>query len=191
MLKQIVTAAKFLLVMTILTGLIYPLFVTGLSQALFKDKANGSLITKNNVIIGSELIGQRFDSSMYFWSRPSAVDYNPLPSGASNFGPTSEKLKSKISERRTCFLSENLLKDTTLVPREMIFASASGLDPDISPEAAKLQVDRISKIRDFNYEQKIQLYHLVDSLAEFPQFHLFGNEKINVFLLNLELDKIK
>ena len=90
---QTIIAIKFLLVMTILTGIIYPFLMTGVAQLIFPAKANGSLIMKDGKIVGSELIGQKFDSSIYFWSRPSAIDYNPIPSGASNLGPTSDKLK--------------------------------------------------------------------------------------------------
>ena len=94
---QTIIALKFLLVMTILTGIIYPLLMTGLAQLGFPSKANGSLIMKDGKIIGSELIGQKFDSTIYFWSRPSAIGYNPIPSGASNYGPTSDTLKKQVT----------------------------------------------------------------------------------------------
>ena len=136
--------------MTFLTGIIYPLFMTGIAQIAFPAKANGSLILKDDKIAGSELIGQKFDSSIYFWSRPSAIDYNPIPSGASNLGPTSDKLKKQVEDRRRLFAAKNSITDANAIPKEMIFASGSGIDPDISPEAAYLQLDRVAKARKYN-----------------------------------------
>src|SRR5665647_1058156 len=151
---QIIIALRFLAAMTILTGIIYPFFMTGVAQITFPGKANGSLIMKDGQIIGSELIGQKFDSTIYFWSRPSAIGYNPIPSGASNYGPTSDTLKKLVSARRVFFAKMNSLNDPLLTPKEMIFASGSGLDPHISPEAAVMQVERIAKARNFNDSQK-------------------------------------
>jgi K+-transporting ATPase ATPase C chain len=184
-------ALKFLLVMTVLTGVIYPFFMTVVAQLSFPAKANGSLILKDGKIIGSELIGQKFDSSIYFWSRPSAIGYNPIPSGASNYGPTSDTLKKQVMARRTLFAKENSITDETIIPKEMIFASGSGLDPHISPKAALLQIDRIVKYRGFTEEQRGKVIEIINNLTEYPQFHLFGEARINVFLLNLGLDKIK
>ena len=130
---QIVTALKFLFIMIILTGVVYPIFMTGVAQITFPFKANGSLINKNGKIIGSALLSQKFDSTIYFWSRPSAIDYNPVPSGASNYGPTSEKLKKQKEVWSHTFSKNNLLTDTLDLPKEMISASASGLDSDIHP----------------------------------------------------------
>lgn len=188
---QVILALKFLLVMTILSGVIYPFLMTGVAQLAFPSKANGSLIKKDGKIIGSELIGQKFDSIIYFWDRPSAVDYNPIPSGASNFGPTSEKLKKQVSERRLLFAKNNSIKDTSAIPKEMIFASASGLDPHISPEAALLQVNRIAIARHFNDNQKEKLLKDIKDMTEAPQYLLLGEKRINVLMLNLELDKIE
>jgi len=122
---QTIIALKFLLVMTVLTGIIYPFFMTGMAQLIFPAKANGSLIMKDGKIIGSELIGQKFDTTIYFWSRPSAIGYNPVPSGASNYGPTSDTLKKLVTARRTLFTRMNSVKDSTIIPKEMIFASGS------------------------------------------------------------------
>lgn len=187
---QTIIALKFLLVMTVLTGFVYPFFMTGVAQLAFPAKANGSLIMKDGKIIGSELIGQKFDSSIYFWSRPSAIDYNPIPSGASNLGPTSDKLKKQVAERRFLFVTMNSITDTTTIPKEMIFASASGLDPHISQKAALLQVDRVAKARNFNSIQKQNLVQSVKNLTETPQFLVLGEERVNVLVLNLELDKL-
>jgi len=188
---QTIIALKFLLVMTVLTGFIYPLFMTGVAQLAFPVKANGSLIMKDGKIIGSELIGQKFDSSIYFWSRPSAIDYNPIPSGASNLGPTSVKLKKQVAERRKLFATNNSIADTSTIPKEMLFASASGLDPDISPESALLQLKRVAMARNLNEAQIQKVEQLIKNKTQEPQFLLFGEPRINVFELNLALDSIK
>ena len=187
---QTIIALKFLLVMTILTGIVYPLFITGVAQLCFPAKANGSMVMKDGKIIGSELIGQKFDSSIYFWSRPSAIGYNPVPSGASNYGPTSDTLKKLVTARRILFAIKNSITDMTVIPKEMLFASASGLDPHISQKAALLQVERIAKARNFNLDQKQKLIRCITDLTEAPQFSFLGEERINVLILNLELDKI-
>jgi K+-transporting ATPase ATPase C chain len=188
---QSIIAIKFLLVITVLTGVIYPFFMTGMAQLIFPAKANGSLIMKDGKIIGSELIGQKFDSSIYFWSRPSAIDYNTVPSGASNLGPTSDKLKNQVAERRLLFATKNSIADISSVPVEMIFASGSGLDPHISPEAALLQLTRVATARNYNEEQKQKAQQLIINKSEGPQFFLFGEPRINVFELNLAIDSIR
>jgi K+-transporting ATPase ATPase C chain len=189
--KTLIVSIKIFLFLTILTGVIYPLFVTGIAQLVFPAKANGSLIIKNNQVIGSKLIGQQFDSVIYFSSRPSAVSYNPLPSGGSNYGLTNVKLKNLVAERRRNFNTFNLLDSLAEIPSEMLFASASGLDPHISPQAAILQVDRIAKARNFSAIQKQKLVDCVNDVTELPQFLLFGESRINVLMLNLKLDEMK
>jgi potassium-transporting ATPase KdpC subunit len=186
--KTLIIALKIFLFFTILTGIIYPLLITGIAQVAFPSKANGSLIEKENKTIGSELIAQFFDSAIYFMSRPSATSYNPLPSGASNYGLTNSKLKNQVEERRKHFIAFNQLDSLTEVPSEMLFASASGLDPHISPEAALLQINRIAKARNLNDLQKDQLKNMINSLVENPQFGLFGESRINVLRLNLKID---
>ncbi len=177
--------------MTILLGVIYPLFITGIAQACFRHKANGSLVEKDGKMIGSALIGQQFDSAAYFSSRPSATDYNALPSGASNLGLTNQKLFDQVKERKEAFVTRNELSPCKKIPSEMLFASASGLDPHISPEAAMLQINRIAKTRRFSDQQKWKLQSLVEEMTEQPQFDLFGEPRINVLLLNLRLDEMK
>jgi potassium-transporting ATPase KdpC subunit len=188
---QWIIALKFLLGMTILTGIIYPLIMTGIAQLVFPEKANGSLVIKEGKIVGSTLIGQKFDSAIYFWSRPSAIDYNPIPSSGSNLGPISNKLKKLTEERRKAFAVKNSIKDTLSVPKEMIFASASGLDPHISPEAALMQVERVVSTRNYNEAQKQKVLGLIKSIKKGPQFSLLGEPRINVFELNLALDNIR
>ncbi|HNW90914.1 MAG TPA: potassium-transporting ATPase subunit KdpC [Bacteroidales bacterium] len=190
MMKTIVISLKIFLFFTILTGLIYPLFVTGIAQMIFPSKANGSLIIKDNKTIGSTLIGQPFDSAVYFTSRPSANEYNSLLSGGSNDGLTNMKLRKIVFERKRQFISFNELDSLTEVPSEMLFASASGLDPHISPKAALLQVNRIAKARNFNNAQKQSLIQCVNALSESPQFLFLGEERINVLAINLTLDSL-
>ena len=188
--KTLGIALKIFLVFTILTGMIYPLLVTGIAQVVFPHQANGSLILKDNKIIGSELIGQQSDSTIYFSSRPSAIGNNPLPSGGSNYGLTSKKLKNQFTERKNKFIAFNQLDKDAVVPSEMLFASASGLDPHISPEAALLQINRIVKARNFSIVQKQKLKALVDKMSEAPQLTFLGESRVNVLLLNIALDKL-
>jgi K+-transporting ATPase ATPase C chain len=188
---QTIIAIKFLLVMTILIGVFYPFLMTGLAQLIYPARANGSLVMKDGKIAGSVLIGQKFDSIIYFWSRPSAIDYNPMPSGASNLGPTSDKLRKQVAERRRFFATNNSIADTTAIPKEMLFASASGLDPHISPESALLQLKRVVMARDFDEVQIQKVKQLIKNKTNEPQFFLFGEPRINVFELNLALDSIR
>jgi len=188
--KTIGIALRIFLFFTVLTGIIYPLVVTGITQLAFPSKANGSLIVNNHRVLGSELIGQSFDSTAYFTSRPSAIDYQALPSGGSNLGVTSNKLKAQVEARKKQFLTFNGLGNNTVVPSEMLFASASGLDPHISQEAALLQVNRIAGARQLNSAQKQKLFQLIEQHTEKPQFYCLGKKRVNVFLLNLSLDAL-
>jgi len=189
--KTLIISLKIFLFFTVLTGAMYPLFVTGIAQLAFPSKANGSLIKENNKIVGSELIGQRFDSIIYFSSRPSAISYNPLPSGGTNFGLTNAKLKHSVDSLKNHFIVFNQLKGNTAIPSEMLFASASGLDPHISPGAALLQVERIAKIRQFDDSKKQLLLKSIAELSQSPQYMILGEQRINVLLLNMKLDEIK
>lgn len=189
--KTLLISVKIFLTFTILTGIIYPLFITGIAQVFFPVKANGSMVIRNGHIVGSEQIGQQFDSNVYFTSRPSAVSYNPMPSGGSNYGLTNVKLKEQVNARKHNFYSFNQLDSLKEIPSEMLFASGSGLDPHISPQAALLQVDRIAKARNFTDIQKQKLLDCVQNLTEGPQFLCLGEKRINVLLLNLEADKIQ
>jgi K+-transporting ATPase ATPase C chain len=189
--KPVITSLLLILFFTVVTGIIYPLIITGIARGFFHHKAEGSMIQRNGIIIGSALIGQENDSAAYFWSRPSAIGYQPLPSGGSNLSWTDERLDKLVAERKKAFIKENMLNDTLSVPVEMLFASASGLDPHISPQAALLQVDRIAQARKYTDDQKHELETLIRDMTEKPQFSLFGKERVNVLLLNLELDKIR
>jgi potassium-transporting ATPase KdpC subunit len=189
--KSLIISLKALLVFTILTGVFYPLFITGLVQFIFPVRANGSLIKLGDNVIGSALIGQQFDSLYNFSSRPSAINYNPMPSGGSNYGLTNQKLKDLVYLHRSQFIRTNKLDSLKKIPPEMVFSSASGLDPHISPEAAYMQADRIAIARKYNDQQKIKLRQLIKNQTEEPQIKFLGNARVNVLLLNLEINSIK
>lgn len=188
---QLIISIKIFAVFTVLLGIVYPLLITGIAQLAFPEKANGSLIVHGNKVIGSKLIGQKFDSEFYFWSRPSATGYGAMPSGGSNLGPTSSKLKQLVTERTLRFTGFNELPASETIPSEMLLASASGLDPHISPRAALLQVDRVVKARQFDDEKKQKLIQSINELAEVPQFAFLGENRVNVLMLNIELDKLE
>ena len=189
--KNIITSILFLLIMTIFTGLIYPLVMTGISQVILPHQSNGSMIVSGDTLVGSELIGQSFTSGKYFKGRPSAIGYNPMPSGATNLGPTSKTLADSINARRIAFINENGLPENTVVPQEMLTSSASGVDPNISVEGAKLQISRIIKARGWDESYRMKIEDLINRLIERPQFGILGETRINLLKLNLELDGIK
>ena len=188
--RQIITGLRFLVLMIILTGLVYPGLVTIITSIFSPNKAQGSLVIKDGVIIGSELIGQNFDSQKYFWSRPSFNNYNPLPSGASNLGPLNPVLIKKITGKEEDFTQANKIKEDLNIPPEMVTASASGLDPHISPTAAFLQISRIAEARGMDKAEQDKLIDLVNDLTENRQFSFLGEPRINVFLLNLKIDSL-
>ncbi len=188
--KILIVSFKSLILFTILTGIIYPLLITGIAKIFFNYQADGSLIRVNERIVGSELLGQKFDTSIYFWTRPSTIDYNPMPSGASNWGPTSDTLKKTAGERRIQYALLNILEPDQYVPDDAVFASGSGVDPDISVENAKLQLNRVAKARNFNENKKKQLEELINKLIDNPQFGILGEKKINVLKLNILLDQM-
>jgi potassium-transporting ATPase KdpC subunit len=178
--KVIFQSIRIYLVLTLLTGIIYPFAITGIAQLLFPDLANGSRIIDQNKLVGSDLLAQKFENPKYFWPRPSAADFATLPSGASNKGPTSADLKNSIDERRAKFGSD--------APVDLLTASGSGLDPDISPEAARLQIQRVATARNMLI-QKIAA--LVNQTIEEPQLGFLGERRVNVLKLNRELDQLR
>lgn len=178
------------LCLAVLTGLLYPLTVTGLAQVFFSAQANGSLIRNNNEIVASNLIGQNFASPKYFHGRPSAAGkdgYDAVSSSGSNLGPTSKKLLDNVKKRIEQVREENYLSDQTLIPGDLVTASASGLDPHISPASAYLQANRIAKVRGLNVEK---VTNLVKEQTLGRQLGLFGEPRVNVVQLNLALDKL-
>ncbi len=188
MLKQIKTAVLITIVLTVLTGIVYPLAITVLSQVLFPKQANGSLITANGKVIGSELIGQNFAKPEYFHPRPSAAGndgYDAASSGGSNLGPTSSALSDRLKASAAAFHKDNP-RHTGPFPADLITASASGLDPDISPASANVQVARVAQARGLSSQQ---MQGLVDANVQGRQFGVLGEPRVNVLKLNLELDR--
>ncbi|MBI5404157.1 MAG: potassium-transporting ATPase subunit C [Ignavibacteriae bacterium] len=188
--KIFLISAKFLLLMTLITGLFYPFFIFGIAKIAFPNKSGGSFIEIGGVKISSELIAQKFDSSIYFQPRPSAISYLPMPSGGSNLAPTSLKLRNKSDSLKKAFIRRNLLSENTAIPPDAVFSSGSGIDPHISPENALLQAERIASARGFGLDKKNKLLELINILTEQKQFGLFGEPRINVLILNIELDKL-
>lgn len=197
MLREIRTAVVLLLVLTAITGLAYPLAMTGTAGALFPAQAQGSLIEKDGKVIGSALIGQEFKDDKYFHGRPSATlapdpndstktvpaPYNAANSGGSNLGPTSKALADRLKEDVDKLKAEN---PNTAVPVDLATTSASGLDPDISPEAAQFQVPRVARARNVSEDS---LKVLVASNTQGRLLGLFGEPRVNVLALNLALDR--
>ena len=173
---------RLFLVLVVLTGAIYPLAVTGIAQIFFHSQAQGSLISDGKNIIGSRLLSQKTEDAKYFWPRPSADDYGTVASGASNLGPTSDALKKAIADRAAKLGS---------APDDMLTASGSGLDPEISPEAAQFQIDRVAKARGYSPDQAEHLKKLVNDYIEGPQLGFLGEPRVNVLVLNLALDQLK
>jgi K+-transporting ATPase ATPase C chain len=188
MLKLLRSTLMMLVLLTLLTGVVYPLVVTGIAQAVFPVQANGSLIGEAGSAAGSILIGQANDDPQYFWPRPSATDYGTLPSGGSNLGPTSALLAEQVANRAAGFRTANGLPGNIAVPNDMLFASASGLDPHISPDAARLQVARVARARNLD---ESRVASLVEEHIEDPQFGILGESRVNVLLLNMALDRLK
>ena len=183
MLTHLRPALVLTLLLAVLTGLVYPLAITGIAQVAFPAQANGSLVARNGTVVGSALIGQQFTSPRYFWSRPSATGpapYNAASSGGSNYGPTSAALVKRVTD------AVKSLGATGPVPADAVTASASGLDPDISPQNAMMQAGRVAKARGLPEEQ---VSALVQSVTQGPLVGIFGEPRVNVLALNLALDK--
>jgi K+-transporting ATPase ATPase C chain len=191
--KVILQALRQTLVWTVICGIAYPVVMTVFSQLAFPARANGSLITRDGKIIGSALLAQQFTGSNYFWPRPSACTYGTSATGlvassGSNLGPTSGALQTNVQNNAAAFISGNNLPTNTVVPADMLFASASGLDPHISPEAARLQIARVAAARGLSADK---VTGLVRKFTEGPQWGFLGEPRVNVLLLNVALDELE
>ncbi|MGC2396725.1 MAG: K(+)-transporting ATPase subunit C [Rhodomicrobium sp.] len=196
MLRQIQPAIVMILLLTVITGLVYPLGMTGLAQLIFPHQANGSLIEKEGKVIGSEIIGQNFTDARYFHGRPSATTdtdpndpaktvpapYNASNSAGSNAGPTSKSLIDRVTQDADKLKAEN---PSAPIPVDLVTTSASGLDPDISPAAAYFQAPRVAKTRGIS---EARLHDLVNQSIEGRFFGILGEPKVNVLQLNMKLD---
>jgi K+-transporting ATPase ATPase C chain len=182
--KNLITALLMTLATTVLLGIIYPLVVTGLAQVLFPQKANGQLIEANGKLVGSKIIGQAFSGPSYFHSRPSAAGYGYQAdnSNGTQLGPTNHQLTDRVKADAASLQAEN---PNAPVPIDLVTTSASGLDPDITPAAAAFQVPRVAKARGITEDQ---LRSLVAQRMQGRQFGFLGEARVNVLLLNLELD---
>jgi potassium-transporting ATPase KdpC subunit len=183
--KNLITAVLMTLVTTVLLGIVFPLVITGLSQFIFPSKANGQLLTQNGHVVGSKLIGQSFSSAGYFHSRPSSAGtgYDAANSSGSNLGPTNASLIARVQSDADRLQSEN---PGTAIPVDLLTTSGSGLDPQISPEAAEFQVPRIAKERGISVDS---VREAIRQNLEPRQFGFLGEPRVNVLELNLALDE--
>lgn len=183
-------AVTLLALLTLVTGVAYPLVVTGTAQALFPTKANGSLLQVNGRVVGSRLIGQPFEDPRYFWGRPSATSpgpYNASASTGSNLGPTNPALAASVEARVAALRAADPARASAPIPVDLVTASGSGLDPDISPAAALYQVPRIARLRGLPEEH---VRALVEAHIKGRTFGVLGEPRVNVLLLNLGLDAL-
>jgi K+-transporting ATPase ATPase C chain len=178
------------LMWTVITGMLYPLVMTVCLQRLFPYQAGGSLLMRDGKVVGSELLSQQFQTNRYFWSRPSACSYGTgtggfATSSGSNLGPTSAQLQKNVDANLATLRTASNLPSDAPVPADLVFASASGLDPDISPEAARFQITRVAAARNLSVDQ---VTTLVEQFIKPPQWGFLGQARVNVLKLNLALD---
>jgi potassium-transporting ATPase KdpC subunit len=187
---QLRPAIILIAIFTLLTGILYPLLITGIAQVIFPHQANGSLIVRNGQVVGSDLIGQSFDDPRYFWSRPSATSpfpYNAAASSGSNLGPTNQALIEEVEARIATVKAADPTNNSP-IPVDLVTSSGSGLDPNISVAAALYQIPRVAKARGLSEEV---VRTLIDRFTVGRQFGVLGEPRVNVLELNLVLDGIK
>ena len=185
--KYVWPSVKLTLVFIILCAVLYPLLIAGVAK-LAPGKGKGETVMVNGKVVGYANIGQKFTADKYFWGRPSAVDYNAAGSAGSNKGPSNPDYLKQVQERIDSFLVHNPSVKKEDIPAELVTASGSGLDPDISPAGARIQIKRIAAARKLDEEQ---ILFLIDKQTEGPLLGMFGPSKVNVLKLNIELDKLK
>lgn len=187
--RQLRPAVLMVLVFTVICGVVYPLLSTGIGQAVFHDKANGSLIERDGVVVGSKLIGQLFDAPQYFQPRPSAAGggYDGSASSGSNLGPTNPDLLAAVEERAVAYREANGLAEDAMVPVDAVTASGSGLDPHISVANARIQAPRVAEVRGLDPQVVLAL---VDKYTDGRDFWVLGEPGVNVLRLNLALDGV-
>jgi len=185
--KYLLPSLKLTLVLLVLCSVLYPLLIAAVGK-LTPGRGNGETVTVNGKVVGYALIGQKFTDDKYFWSRPSAVDYNAAGSAGSNKGPTNPDYLKQVQDRIDTFLVHNPRIRKEEIPAELVTASGSGEDPDLSPAAARIQVKRIAAIRKID-ESKLDA--LVDQHTQGPLLGFLGPSKVNVLKLNVALDKLK
>ncbi|AZB44760.1 potassium-transporting ATPase subunit KdpC [Bacillus sp. FJAT-42376] len=179
---------RIALVLLVICGIVYPLLMTGIAQAVMPAKADGSLIEKDGKVIGSELIGQTFKDPSYFTGRISSIENNAAGSGSGNYAPSNEEMIERTKKDIAAFLKANPDVKKSDIPADLLTNSGSGLDPHISPMAAEIQIPRISKLRNLDENE---LKEMVKKHTEGRQFGLFGEPRVNVLELNMELSKEK
>jgi len=189
-LKQTIQSIKQTILWSFVAGVLYTAVMTIFAQVVFNHQADGSLVMKDGKIIGCEFLAQQFQGSNYFWPRPSSCGYGTGGTGiqassGSNLGPTSGALQTNVQNNIAAFISGNNLPTNTVVPADMVFASASGLDPHISPESARLQIARVALSRVMKEDD---VKALVEKFVEPPQWGFLGQARVNVLLLNVALD---
>jgi K+-transporting ATPase ATPase C chain len=184
--KLLLRSVATLLALTVITGAVYPLVVTGIARVLFPRQASGSLVERDGRVVGSEVCGQAFADARWFHGRPSATaaPYDAKASSGSNYGPTSAPLAQAFQARAAALRAEGV---TGPLPADLLTASGSGLDPHISPAAAFAQVERVARARTID---PAQVHALVEARVELPTFGVLGDERVNVLLLNLDLDDL-
>jgi K+-transporting ATPase ATPase C chain len=185
--KHLLPALKLTIVMILICAVMYPLLIAAVAK-LAPGGGKGETVSVNGKVVGYANIGQKFTDDKYFWSRPSAVDYNAAGSAGSNKGPTNPDYLKQVQDRIDTFLVHNPSVKKSDIPSELVTASGSGLDPDLSPQGAYVQVARIAKTRNIS-EEKIKT--LVEQQIQKPLLGFLGPEKVNVLKLNIELDKLK
>jgi potassium-transporting ATPase KdpC subunit len=187
--RHLWVALRMMVLMIVLTGIIYPLFITGVAQVIFPHKANGSMVTVNGSVVGSNLIGQQFTQARYFWPRPSAAGtgYDAMNSAASNLGPTSKTLIDRIKKDVATLIKADPGLTYGNVPVDMVTASGSGLDPDITPANAYAQVARVAAARGL---PAAAVRNLVKQHVDGRQFGVLGEPHVDVLLLNIALDQL-